>query len=215
MKIHALTVSVDYSAELERSIDRWVHGLASLTVVTTPGDSATVELAIAAGARVLQTSAFYEEGAFFNKGRALQQARELLPRSGWHLFVDADVVPPADWLEVVHRQEPRPGVLHGARRRHEDGRPIVDTELAGFFHLFHSVDPRGRRPLERDFVHAGNYDSAFMMGWPRSMQRILDLELVHLGEPGRNWCGRGNEGELDAIRRRRRTRSWRDERVGR
>lgn len=215
MKVHAITTSVDYSAELAQSIDRWIAVLASLTVVTCARDHETQRLAESAGARLLVTEAFFEAGAHFNKGKALQQARELLPEEDWHLFVDADVVPPVDWLERVAATDPRRDVLHGARRRYEDGRPIHDAELAGFFQLFHSSDPRAAAPLASDFTHAGCYDSDFMLRWPRRLQRILDVELVHLGEPGRNWCGRGNESALEEIRRRRRTRSWRDERIGR
>lgn len=215
MRIHALTVSVDYSAELARSIDRWVAGLASLTVVTCHRDLATRELAVRAGARVFVTDAFYEEGAFFNKGRALELARGTLPAEDWHLLIDADVIAPETWPSVLEAAAPQPGILHGARRVRESGEPIFDAELAGFFHLWHSSDSRAAAPLARDFIHAGNYDSDFLARWPRKLQRILPLELVHLGETGRSWCGRGNEAAMEEIRRRRRTRSWRQETVRR
>lgn len=216
MKIHALTVSVGYGDFLERGVTRWRAGLASLVVVTSPADGRTAAVARAAGVPVHVTSAFYEDGAYFNKGRAMEEARRFLPPADWHLFIDADVVPHMDWLKRVVSQRPRPGTLHGARRVQEGGEPILDAELAGFFQLFHSTDSRGRAPLERNFVHAGNYDSAFMLRWPPSQQRILELELLHLGEPGRNWCGIGNEEAAEAIRAaRRRGRSWRDEVIAR
>lgn len=215
MQVHALVVSVDYAPELSRSIDRWVAGLASLVVVTAPRDEATIALARQHGAQLHVTEAFFEDGALFNKGAAMQEARALLPQSDWHLFLDADVVPPPDWATRLEAADTKLGCLHGARRVLEDGRPIDDRELAGFFHLFHSADPRASHPLDRDWLHAGNYDSTFMQRWPRELQRILDLELVHLGEPGVNWCGKGNDAAMKQIREQRRTRSWRSETVQR
>jgi glycosyltransferase involved in cell wall biosynthesis len=214
MNLHALVVSVDYAPELARSIDRWLTGLASLVVVTCARDEATIALARARGARLHVTEAFYEDGAYFNKWRALQQARALLPAGDWHAFIDADVVPPDEWQTQLEAAEPTVGTLHGARRVDEHGALIHDAELAGFFHLFHSSDPRAAHPLERDWLHAGNGDSAFLRRWPRRLQRLLPLTLVHLGEPRRNWCGKGNDAALEEILARRRARqSWKTETV--
>lgn len=215
MKVHAITVCVDYSVELSRSIDRWIASLETLVVVTTPRDESTISLAEWAGAKTFLTEAFYEDHAFFNKGRALERGRTLLPADGWHLFLDADVIPPGNWMEVVEAQSPEPGALYGARRVTEGGEPIRDAELAGFFQLFHSSDPKGWAPLEQDFLHAGNFDSAFIARWPRNARRFLDLELVHLGEPRVNWCGKSeaNRQALRGILEGRRHRSWRHERV--
>lgn len=217
MLIHGLTVSVDYSAELAQSIDRWMASLASLVVITAARDEATIDLARRAGANLLITEAFTEHGALMNKGAALQQARERFHAGvgDWHLLIDADVIPPLDWLSRVVVQEPRAGELNGARRVRENGERIPDTELAGFFQLWHSSDPRAAAPLATNFYHAGNYDSAFIARWPLEAQRVLDLELVHLGEPGQNWCGKGNRQAMRELRRRRRSHDWRTETVKR
>lgn len=213
LRIHAICTSVDYGAHLARSIDRWVAGLASLVVVTAPRDEATIALTRAHGAALHVTDAFFADGALMNKGRAMQEARALVPREDWQLFIDADVIPPEGWLPILEAEAPKPGTLHGARRVSEDGAPIDDRELAGFFQLFHSSDPRAQAPLERKFRHAGNYDSAFMLRWPAGLRRILPLELEHLGEPGKNWCGVGNDRAMAELRKRRRTKSWRTETV--
>jgi len=215
VKVAAIVVSVDYAAELARSIDRWVAGLEQLVVVTAPRDEATIALAERSGARLHQTDVFWADGAYFAKGAAIAEAWPLFPPDGWRLLIDADVIPPENWMEVIESARPRVGTLHGARRRHEDGRPIRDGELAGFFQLWHAHDPRGREPVGRHWTHAGCYDSDFMLRWPHTQQRLLPLELVHLGEPGRNWCGRGNEDAMRAIReRRKRGKHWRTETIG-
>ena len=215
LRVAAITTCVDYSEYLARSIARWVAGLELLVVVTAPRDEATIALAREHGATLHVTDAFWRDGALFRKGLALQEARSFLPPGGFHLFLDADVMPPEDWLAQLEAADLQLGMLHGARRIYEDGRPINDRELAGFFQLFHSSDPRGLAPLATNFWHAGNVDSDFMLRWPRALQRILPLQLTHLGEPGVNWCGVGNEAAIARLREaRKRGRSWRDEVIG-
>ncbi len=215
MKIHAITVCVDYADKLAQSIERWGSGLASLTIVTELGDEDTTAVGLRARARLAFTDVFWRGGALFNKGLAIEEARRrYLPPRDWHLFLDADVVPPEDWLAQLEAFEPQASMLYGARRIYPDGRPIRDPELAGFFQLFHSSDPRAKAPLATNFYHAGNYDSDFISRWPLNKQRILPLTLVHLGEPRRNWCGVGNDAAMERLRRERREgKSWRQETI--
>lgn len=216
LRIHAICVSVNYAEHLARSIETWSKTLESLTVVTDTKDDRTAELAYRYSVELHRTQAFYEDGAFFNKGRAIEEVRTKLyerRKRDWHLLIDADVVPPTDWLDIVTAAKPRVGVLHGARRiRAETGEPINDSELAGFFQLYHFGDMRAIKPLATNFIHGGNYDSDFMLRWPRQAQRILDLTLTHHGEVGTNWCGVGNDEAMAEIRaQRRRGRHWRQE----
>ncbi len=104
LTIHGLTVCVGYSDFLARGIARWCAGLASLTVVTAPGDDATVSVATAHSARVVVTDLFYRDGAAFNKGRAMEEARRQMPWTDWtpgSLTPDrafSSQVSPADFL---------------------------------------------------------------------------------------------------------------------
>lgn len=214
MRIHALTVCVSYSDYFVRSAQLWAGSLASLVVVTDQADDATVRLAQSVGAIVHRTDAFYRGGAKFNKGLAMQEARHLMAKQDWHLFLDADVVPPADWLEIVKAAGPQPGRLYGARRRHEHGAEIPDGEIAGYFQLFHADDPRAGLPLDGCWYHAGNYDSRFQERWSRQEQSFLPLTLTHLGSCGQNWCGRNGTDAMAALRAERiRRRGWRHETV--
>lgn len=212
MEIHGLVVSVNYADHLSRSLPLWQAGLSGLVVVTAPHDRDTIQLATSAGARCFVTDAFNRDGAAFNKGRAMQEARHLLRKSEvsnlkseigdpWHLFVDADVIPPANWLEIVNAAEPQPGWLCGARRIEEDGSPIPDGELAGYFQLFHAADKHAQQPLDIWWSHAGNYDSRFQQRWPGNRKGFIPgLTLTHLGERGANWCGRGNVAAMSALK---------------
>jgi len=226
MRIHGMTVCVNYADILAHGLSRWLGGLDGLLVVTTPGDKATEELLQGTMAKRFQTNAFYEDGAAFNKGRAMAEAVECMPWTDWLLFFDADVVPPQDWRRIVTLSDPKPGLLHGASRVmctgpeqiDAQGLPLVtiDGTGVGFFQLVHASDPalKARPVFETDWLHAGNYDNGFMARWPHKLRRRLPLTLYHIG-PRDQWFGRGNDAAFDAMQaeRKRRGGHWQHERV--
>ena len=236
--IHGITVCVDYAAELEVGLRRWWVYLDSLTIVTMARDTATIDLARqwAAGgpsAHLHVTDAFTRDGATFNKGRALEEARaDLMARiwgaPAWILLFDADIVPPADWRDRL--EGITPGFLYGCRRfqgapdaLEDTGQPSLphDVPGVGYFQLFHVVDPvvTGADPLiETDWIHAGNYDNRLLDRWRAAGRPAVNLpfRVAHLGPPGVNWCGKGNAPAVARIRaeRRRRGGRWDHERIG-
>ena len=119
--------------------------------------------------------------------------------------------------------DPKHGNLYGAIRNIEarklDGstevREYGDRELAGFFQLFHSSDPNAQCcPLLDEFNNASGYDSEFMKRWPPERRIILPMNLLHLGEPGRNWCGVGNDEAMRELwNKRRDSRGYQHERI--
>lgn len=143
--IHALTVCVHYAHLLRHGLDRWLAPpqVASLTVVTAPGDYETLALCCRPKVRTHVTDAFYRDGAMFDKGGAMEEARRAAfpvqeessgyasaeeasqplirpkPCPCWYLIFDADILPPRDWCDQVKAAvpAPAPGVLHGAARR--------------------------------------------------------------------------------------------------
>jgi len=221
MNISGLTVCVDYAPLLARSLPLWQAGCDALVVVTSPGDQATQTLCADHRVTSYQTDAFWREGAQFNKAAAMVEALGCVrPHAAlfapgeawfgawqdWLLFFDADVVPPANWRALIRQAKPLVGNLYGARRLTEHGDRVPDGELGGFFQLFHADDPCAqRRPLlDTRWRHAGGYDSEFEFRWPPHLRRrIPGLDLVHHGEPGRNWCGVGNEAAMRALMHRR------------
>lgn len=226
MIIHGLTVCVDYAEYLAVSLDRWTAGLASLLVVTTERDHDTIALCHAHGIRCFITDVFYEDGASFNKGRAMEAARRTMQWGDWILLFDADVVPPVDW--VARLADLTPGYLYGCRRfaaapeaLDNRGQPPLagDVPGVGYFQLFHSADALvvDTDPLiETHWLHAGNYDNRLMDRW-RAHRRVRDLpfRLAHLGDR-ENWFGRGHRTEFLAMQaeRKRRGGKWDHERIG-
>lgn len=217
--IDALSVCVDYSDYLALGIKRWREGLRSLTIVSAPHDELTHQLARAEGAQVYITDAFYRDGAAFNKGRALEEARERLPRGGWVLLFDADIIPESGWVYKVSEARPEIGNLYSAKRY--DCRNLGDRESpnlpelpddcgVGYFQLFHSEDPVAQaRPLiDVHWVHAGNYDDRLKERWATANRRWLPIRLVHVGER-ENWFGRGRRREWERMQAERRRRGGR------
>jgi len=224
-RIHGLTVCVNYADLLALSIERWVHSLASLTVVTDLQDAATAALAEAHGCRVFRTNVFYECGATFNKGAAMEQARQQMPWQDWILFFDADIIPQADWISAADHWLV-PGNLYSARRfdapTPEDIeapglRPITTDGIGvGYFQLFHSGDPKVQQTpplLETWWKHAGVYDCNFMHRWNPRERHLLPIRLVHVG-PRDNWWGRGNTEAFATMQAERKVRGgWQHERI--
>lgn len=223
MRIHALTVCVNYSDMLAKSLDRWRHGCDSLIVVTSHSDDQTAHLCAANEVSCFKTSVFYERAAFFNKGAAIALAYEeaVIPRfSGnsddWVLFIDADIIPPADWRVHLEMAEPEIGNLYGAHRYHENGRMIRDELFAGYFNFFNAQDANALiKPIvDTHWSHAGNYDTMFQNRWNPANKVMTRLPLTHVGECGMNWCGRDNQAAMFMLRQeRRRRRGWQHERI--
>ena len=215
MKISAYTACVNYDRELARGIDPWRAGLDEWTVVTHPDDLATHALCAQHGVRTFATDAFYRDPrARFDKFLSLSEAIAAHPPGDWILLIDADVSPPSDWRAIVERACPQIGTLYGAKRQYADGRRIVDGELAGYFHLYHSTDPAwAADPTLGSWVSCGSGDSALLARWPRARQVVLPITLVHAGEPGVNWCGVGRDAERVEMLRARRENGWRAERL--
>lgn len=213
MTISLLTVSVDYAPQLERSIARWRAGADDMLVVTAPRDQATQDLCGRHGVRFHATDRFWIPGAAFNKAGALAQGYGVLSPPDWVLIVDADVIPPENWRQIIEAEKPQQGLLHGARRRDEGGQVILDAAVVGFFMLFHRTDPRVGNPIFADWHNAGAYDSEFERRWGRSNQRMLPLTLDHQGPHGQNWCGVGNSQGMQEMWKQRFSKGWQSERL--
>lgn len=216
MKLTAQTVSVDYAPQLARVLPIWMQGCDRILVVTAERDEATREICRQHGVETLLTDVFWENGASFNKGAAVAQGFDHLQPADWHLFFDADILPPADWFEQLKRHDPQPDCLYGACRFLENGSMIREREVAGCFHVAHtSCDPMQIRPIVPTYwSHAGNYDSEFQYRWPLEKRIKLPIRMTHLGEPFKNWFGVGTEMNVNQILAdRRKMGGWNHERI--
>jgi hypothetical protein len=136
MVIQTVVPCVNYDDFLRLTLPRNMRQLDTVTVLTSPDDSASIEVARRCGARVLTTDA-WRRGRF-NKARALNEWLDnVSPASGadvWYLVIDADIVLPR--TQPLGELALNPKVLYGARRRMCDDQP-------GWYEF-----SNGARPLE-------------------------------------------------------------------
>jgi hypothetical protein len=202
----AIVVSVDFSDILEMTLPRLRPHVSTTYVVTSLKDTKTREVAARFGAAVISTDVFYDRGASFNKGAAITHALNVINPEGWVLSVDADIVLP----HHVHFEVAELGNVYGAPRllwKNPEAFRIItpevgdhwgklvrlhDTELGGYFHLWHVEDPHlGEFPWHgTEWEHAGGYDTEFLSHWPKEKQKYLNMEVLHLGSPFSGWYGR-------------------------
>lgn len=200
----AITVSVDYGDILAITLAKNARHFSEIVVVSTPADTLTAQVvASVPNARLHQTNAFYADGAEFNKAAALEEGFDLIPGKGGFLCIlDADILLPpiVDFEDCCHGflYQPRRRILSDPSQWHEfidwTSLPLADDgEWAGYFQLFHRLDVAvfKRRPwYPPRWRHAGGADSEFQARWGRPRRIRLPFECLHLGEDGRNWCGR-------------------------
>ncbi len=206
--VRGIVVSVDYSAELQITLERNMRFMGECVVVTSPRDAKTTAVAGSVpNVRICHTDAFWRHNASFNKGAALEEGFSVLGRHEWILIWDADTLFPdnLDLTQIV------PGNLYGATRRcllNQDewtpdfdwkrALPTREKDVAGHFQLFSADDPCiATRPwYDVTFTHAGGGDGYFASRWPRE-RKSKPFEVLHLGRPGRNWFGRDNQKLMD------------------
>ena len=210
MIVHGLTVCVGYAHVLEETIDRWSAGLHSLTVVTTREDHETRRLVQCADPpcrwQIYCTDAFTRDGAEFNKGLAMEEARSVMPWDGWILFFDPDGMPPENWAEIVDRDAHDHEALYGCARSD------ASYPGMGYFQLFWARKFFKSAPLLGSWRNASGYDNEFAQRF--KVRKTLPFTLQHL-EKGGNWCGIGNDAAMAEMwaERKRRGDTWEHEQL--
>ena len=95
----AILVSVDFTDILSITLPYNRHHFDEVWIVTTQdevGSPKMMQMAADNRATLFGTDAFYEDGAIFNKWKALEQGLEAMGRGGWICIMDADVLWPKE-----------------------------------------------------------------------------------------------------------------------
>jgi hypothetical protein len=151
------------------------------------------------------TDAFYEDGAYFNKWRALEEGLDNFGRHGWLCLLDADILIPKKVPEFNIER----GTLYTPLRRMYPSLTGVPqepywpqypvhrnvAEFAGYCQVFHAEDPvLGPAPWhDINWKHAGGADSFFQQKWHHFNKVRPPFEVLHIGEPTTNWFGRATQ----------------------
>jgi hypothetical protein len=189
-------VSVEFSDFLSVTLPWNQKSLGRILVVTDPEDEATIAVAEQHNVEILTTKVFYEREASFNKWSAVNQGFDYLSASEWCLVLDSDILVPKEWSTSHLRKE---NLYHA--HRVPDWKKKVEPEKnwkrykrlrerpAGYFHLFHASNPYGSRYLDC-WRWCGTGDWEFQYRRPETTKTLVPFDVVHLGTPEVNWCGR-------------------------
>ena len=216
----AITVCVQYDDLLAATLPGNAKHFDEVLIVTAPNDLATAELVnramgirtkIGGLPQLFQTEAFYHNGADFNKGASLEEAFDVLGRSGWFCLLDADtVLPPTidvDGFEVGHFYNPRRRWCDNPRDwdggyNWSQHRQVREVDMGGYCVFFHADDPvlQTKPWYPTDWRHAGGGDTIFNYKWDKEHKhRIETWEVLHLGPAYTNWFGRTSD-RLDGTK---------------
>ena len=225
--LRGVMVAVDYTDLLKVTLPYNAYHFDDITIITDEkSHQGVLDVCWSSGLcqsppiNIFSTELFYDDGAIFNKWKALEWALDLIGRYGWMCLMDADVL----WPKEVHwdlpnqwegwdKSEPIPGFLYSPLRRMyptieflKHGVPPEGqwskwpihrnvNEWAGYSQIFHASDPVLGSPPWHDtnWKHAGGADSFFQMKWKPENKIRPPFEVLHIGEAGTNWCGRATQ----------------------
>lgn len=208
--MNALIVCVDFSDMLAVTLPKNRHHFDRVVIVTNFKDEKTVEVAKSLDAEVYQTDSFYADGAVFNKYKSVEEGLDFMGRSGWICLLDVDIVLShdfkfsedetfKDYLYTPHRfllteLEQKTVTRYVADERLWSELTLFgEREFAGYCQVFHAdckFLPKDKSWHETNWKHAGGADSFFQCLWPDQFKVRPSFYVLHLGPPGRNWCGR-------------------------
>ncbi len=201
--MRAVIACVNFDDYLAVTLPAWQEVLGPdvhLVVVTAPDDLATKAVARANAVPVIETEAWYANGAAFNLAAGFNAAFAGVRQGEVCLALDADVLPvgvmpPASDIAAhtiygVRRYEGPADELVLAPPANvpyieERGRADSPEACAGYFQLFRYSPARsfGSYPT------AATYDYEFAFSFPHGAT-LEGLTVTHLGERHRNWEGR-------------------------
>lgn len=201
----AILVCVDYSDYLSLTLPYNCHHFSEIMVITTPADRQTQEtVASVSNAKIFCTNSFYDNGAYFNKWKALEQGLDALGRDGIICIMDADIF----WPKQIPEWSIQKGNLYTPFRRMGNiidqftvpaenewikyRRHRIVKDWSGYSQIFHADDPHlGPAPWHQiDWKHAGGADTFFQEKWLPGEKIRPPFEVLHVGPAGQNWCGR-------------------------
>lgn len=156
MKIEAVIVCKDYADFLEHTLPENMQFFDRLVVVTHYKDKATQGLCHKYGIDCIQTDQMHDDGAAFNKGKAINLGLGHLAQDAWVLHLDADILLPHNFLGLLRRAHLNKDNIYGADRvnvfgcdhwlKHRDKR--VPSHTHGYF-----VEPPPEFPMGARIVH--------------------------------------------------------------
>lgn len=116
MRIEAVIVCKNYSDFLAHSLPENMEQLDRIVVVTHPDDKDTQSLCTKYGVDFIDTTVMHDDGDKFNKGRCINLGLSHLRHEDWLLHIDADIVLPHNFRNILKHSKLNPSYVYGADR---------------------------------------------------------------------------------------------------
>ena len=210
IKLDIIIVSVDYNDFLSITLKNTTK-FSNVTVVTSPIDVKCQELCQEFGANCIITEKMYENGAIFNKGKAINEGIKSLTNPEWILLLDADIYLKSDFLEVLEKTDMYQQNLVICKRliiedydsfiRWKSGEEVGTIERSkgfGYFQMFNiSKFKKNYIIFPENSDDASWSDISFRDRFNKN-ETELDTIVLHLGKICQNWKGRITERFLES-----------------
>lgn len=212
MVLKSITVCVDYSDYLSISLPVNKKFIDEMLVITHEKDIATKKVCDDNGVEYIETDKMYEDGATFNKGKAMNVGLEKIKDSDWIVNIDADIVLPNDFKDVISSNPLKEDCLYSAERSicfskfiwHLFSNGNMNPSsfvyfkdkkmgLIGYLFIYNAnYLKKIGQPLKisESYDACNGWDFSFREFWPVSNRKLLPMYAAHLGDVGKNWNGR-------------------------
>lgn len=202
-KLDVVIVSVNYNDLLIVSLSHNVKIFENITVVTSPDDLLCQKICQKFGVHCVVTGVMYEDGAVFNKGRAINEGIKSIKDPDFILLIDADIVVESkididslteDSLYTSSRRICKSYQVYKSWKEgdldiEKVGR-LENNKGIGFFQLFNISNSNIDRenPYPENSQNASWSDLIFRDKFPKRFD--WGGNVIHLGDPYINWDGR-------------------------
>ena len=115
-RIEAVIVCKDYGDFLQETLPRNIQALDGVVVVTHPSDRHTKAVCQKLGVNCVETEVMHAKGDKFNKGRCINLGLSHLRHDDWLLHLDADILLPDRFRQMLDHAELNPKNIYGADR---------------------------------------------------------------------------------------------------
>lgn len=202
-KIDVIIVSVNYNDYLAISLKENVKIFNNITVVTSTQDILCQKICEKFSVNCIVTDVMYDEGATFNKGKAINEGIRSIKNPDFILLIDADIIVKNpisldplkdDTLYTSSRYIIKSYSLLqdylNSKSNIEDAATHESDKGIGFFQMFninhHSIDKNQVYP---EFSNDASWDDLlFRDKFPK--RETVQNTILHLGDPSINWKGR-------------------------
>lgn len=204
--LSVIIISVNYNDYLLLTLSHNINIFSNIIVVTTPEDTMCQKICESLDVNIITTDVMYEDGAEFNKGKAINKAIKSIENPGFILLLDADIIV----KDKINTTELDINTLYTSDRwicddflkfkkiqndfNVESFTKYESNKGLGFFQLFHISK-------EESFPESSN-DASFsdLLFRDKFVKRKeINNTLIHLGEAYKNWKGRETKRFIDDI----------------